>query len=58
MTADMEMMEMQDLEFDLLGFGLGFDSVFPHPAPFPPFGKVMCMVCHCMLGVCDLLLTL
>lgn len=41
------MMEMQNLEFALLVFGPALVQYFL------PFG--MCMVYHCMLGVCGLL---
>lgn len=51
-------MEVQSLEFDLLVFVHA--SVFPFLAIFPflPFGMLMCILCHYILGLCDLVFNL
>lgn len=51
-------MEVQSLEFDLLVFVHA--SVFPSLAIFPflPFGMLMCILCHYILGLCDLVFNL
>lgn len=38
-------LEIQDLEFALLGFG----QVFPYNALISPFGIVIYILCQCML---------
>lgn len=48
-------MELQDLAFALVDFGLAFGPVFPYYAPVP-FGIVMYSMCHFLLEGCDFLL--
>ena len=49
LTSDME---KQSLECVLLVLGLALFTMLP---PFLTFGIIMYSLCHCMLGVCDLL---
>lgn len=37
------------------GFWSCFGPVFPHSVPFPSFGVVVYILCHCMLQTCGLL---
>jgi hypothetical protein len=48
-------MEMQNLKFALLGFGLALVQFFLTISLFLPSGMIMYILCHCMLEVCDLL---
>lgn len=53
LTSDVE---VQNLEFALLGFGLSLvHPVLPHSAPFLPFGIVTYILCHCIAEVYDCL---
>lgn len=48
-------MELQDLAFALVDFGLALGPVFPYYAPVP-FGIVMYSLCHFLLERCNFLL--
>ena len=48
-------MEMQSLEFAQLLFNLSLVQYFLNMLPSLCFGTVMCIPCHYMLEVCDLL---
>lgn len=43
--------ELQDLEFAFLVFGLALAQYFLTTPPFLPFGTVMYILLHCMLEV-------
>ena len=47
--------EMQNLGFSLPALGLDLIQYFLTVLPFLHFGMIMCILCHCMLKVCDLL---
>lgn len=46
-------MEMQNLEFVELVFGLELVYYFLTMLPFRPFGMMMYILCHEILEVCD-----
>jgi hypothetical protein len=46
--------DMQSLEFAWLGLGLALVQYLLTMLFFLPFGVAMCILCHCMLEVCDL----
>lgn len=48
-------MQMQGLEFALLGFSLSLAQYFLTVLPSLPVGMVMYILCHCMLEICGLL---
>ena len=51
-----DIIDLQDVEFVLLGFGLAFWSrISSLCLPFQPFGKVLYILCHCILEVYNLL---
>ena len=52
LTSDIE---VQNLEFSLQVFGLALVQHFLNVFPFLCSGPVMCILCHYMLEVCDLL---
>lgn len=52
LTSDME---VQDLEFALLGFSLALAQYFPTMSPFFPFEMVIYILDHGMLEVHNLL---
>ena len=52
LTSDME---IQNLQFALLGSGIALVQYFLTMLPFLLCGMVMYILCHCMLEVCDLL---